>query len=81
MSKFAKVEGSNHLVRDKSSGAILNINSSEATLARERKQKRMLEKEKQNLLQQEVEFIKKDVSEIKDLLNKILEVSNGHNSN
>lgn len=81
MPKYMKVDGNPDLVRDKNSGAILNINTSEASLARARKQTRKMQKEKEESLQQEVESIKKDVNEIKDLLNKILEVSNGHNSN
>jgi hypothetical protein len=80
MAKYMKVDGSPHLVRDKSSGAILNINNSEASLARARKLERKLQKEKNENLHREVESIKQDVNEIKDLLNRILEVTNGNNN-
>jgi wobble nucleotide-excising tRNase len=80
MAKYMKVEGNTSLVRDKASGAILNINNSEASQARLRKQQRMLAKEKHNELRDEVDEIKRDVNEIKDLLNKILEATNGSNN-
>jgi hypothetical protein len=76
-----KVDGNPDLIRDKTSGAILNINNNEASAARARKYTRKMQKEKEENLYIEVESIKKDVNEIKDLLNKILEVSNGNNSN
>lgn len=80
MAKYMKVEGNTSLVRDKASGAILNINNSEASQARQRKHQRMLAKEKENQLREEVDDIKRDVSEIKDLLNRILEATNGNNN-
>lgn len=80
MPKYMKVDGSPDLIRDKNSGAILNINTNEASSARARKHARKMQREKEESLQTEVESIKKDVNEIKDLLNKILEVSNGNNS-
>ena len=66
MNKFLKVEGHKDLVRDKATGVVLNINKSEAALARERKRIRK-EKEK------ELEDLKNEVGEIKQLLNKIIE--------
>jgi hypothetical protein len=81
MTKYMKVDGNPDLIRDKTSGAILNINNNEASAARARKYTRKMQKEKEENLYIEVESIKKDVNEIKDLLNKILEVSNGNNSN
>lgn len=61
-----KVEGHPGLVRDTNSGAILNINSSEIEAARERKK---LRKQKD----QEFENLKNEVSEIKELLLKLVE--------
>lgn len=61
-----KVEGHPGLVRDTNSGAILNINSNEINLARERK---ALRKQKD----QEFENLKNEVSEIKELLLKLVE--------
>ncbi len=66
MNKHISVEGHNDLVRDKNSGVILNINTKEVELARERKRKRKLQ-------EQELQNLKDEVSEIKSLLNKIIE--------
>ena len=66
MSRFIKVEGYKDLVRDEKTGVILNINKSDAALARERKRIRK-EKEK------EFDDLKNEVGEIKQLLNKIIE--------
>lgn len=68
--KLMNVKGHAGLVRDKGSGAILNINSNEMREARRRKK---LWKEQQ----EELDSLKTDVKEIKDLLNKILEATNG----
>lgn len=60
------VEGHPGLVRDTNSGAILNINSNEIQAARERKK---IRKQKD----QEFENLKNEVSEIKELLLKLVE--------
>jgi len=65
MSKV-KVEGHTGLVKDTKTGAILNINSTEVEQARERKR---LRKQKDK----EFEDLKHEVSEIKDLLHKLIE--------
>jgi len=65
MSKL-KVEGHDGLVRDNKSGAILNINTTEVEQARERKR---LRKQKEK----EFEDLKNEVSEIRDLLHKLIE--------
>ena len=66
MSNYIKVEGHPNLVRDKNSGVILNINKTELEANRIRKQK---QREKNN----EIEQLKNDVSEIKSMLNKLVE--------
>lgn len=63
---FIKVEGHTDLVRDKETGAILNINSSEAEKARERKRIRKTK-------DKEFEDLKNEVSEIKELLLQLVE--------
>jgi hypothetical protein len=63
---YIKVEGHPNLVRDKNSGAILNINKTEIEANRIRK-----EREKQK--NKEIEQLKNDVSEIKSMLNKLVE--------
>lgn len=67
------VKGHPGLVRDKSSGAILNINSNEISLARKRKKAWKQEQER-------VDNLEKDMNEIKTLLHKILEVTDGRNN-
>lgn len=80
MKKYLKVEGSLGLVRDPVSGAILNINNNEILKAKERKKLKQQEQEKASLLALEVEDLKNDVNEIKNLLKKLLEVNNGNNA-
>lgn len=72
MNKHIKVEGHNDLVRDRNSGAILNINRTAMTAARERKKLF-------NDRQQEIENIKRDVSDIKNILMKLVEDKHGNN--
>ena len=67
---YLKVEGNHNLVRDTSTGAILNINKDEISAARKRKLERK-QKEK------EFEELKNEVGEIKNMLNQIIEKLNG----
>jgi len=60
------VENGVGLARDKQTGSIININKEEIRQARERKE---LRKQKEN----EFEQLKTDVSEMKQLLNTIIE--------
>ena len=66
MKDYIEINGQPGLVRDTNSGAILNINSNEIEAARERK---ALRKQKD----QEFENLKNEVSEIKELLLKLIE--------
>ena len=66
MNSYIKVEAHPNLVRDKNSGVILNINKTELEANMIRKQK---QREKDN----EIEQLKNDVSEIKSMLNKLVE--------
>ena len=65
-----KVEGHNGLMRDKNTGAILNINSNEIDRIKELRQKQREAKASQ---EQEINQLKSDVSEIKMMLSKIVE--------
>ena len=67
---FIKVEGHRDLMRDNSSGAILNINKDEINAAKKRKLERR-QKEK------ELEDLKNEVSDIKNMLTKIIEKLDG----
>ena len=65
-----KVEGHNGLMRDRNTGAILNINSSEIDRIKELRRKQREAKASQ---EQEITQLKSDVSEIKMMLSKIVE--------
>ena len=67
---YKNVEGNIGLVRDTSTGAILNINKDEISAARKRKLER---KQKE----QEIVDLKNEVSEIKNMLNKLIEKLDG----
>ena len=60
------VKGNSSLARDLKTGAIININTQEINDARQRKLQKQKDKE-------EFETLKKDVAEIKQLLNKLIE--------
>ncbi len=64
--RHIKVEGETSFVRDGNTGAILNINKNEINAARERKRQRKIK-------EQELQDLKNDVSEIKELLVKLIE--------
>lgn len=66
MMKHIKIEGETSFVRDVNTGAILNINKNEINAARERKRQRKIK-------EQELQDLKNDVSEIKELLVKLIE--------
>ena len=70
---FMNVEGRTDIVRDKNSGAIISINSTEANYARERKYRQQLEQQEQRELKSDVDQLKNDISVIKDLLTKLAE--------
>lgn len=63
---YIKVKDHPNLVRDKRSSAILNIDNSSYNKYKQERDQKLQEKK-------EYEQLKKDVSEIKDLLLKILE--------
>ena len=64
--RYIQVEGNSGLVRDRTTGAILNANSTEIQKAR-------LKKNKEKQQEQEIQELKKDVSDIKVLLTKLVE--------
>ncbi len=67
---YKDVEGHSSLVRDASTGAILNINKDEISAARRRKLERK-QKEK------DFEDLKNDVTEMKSMLQKLIEGKDG----
>tara|TARA_B100000212_G_scaffold180746_1_gene136030 strand:+ start:39 stop:248 length:210 start_codon:yes stop_codon:yes gene_type:complete len=67
---YIKIEGHNGYVRDKKSGAVLNLNKSEIEAAKKRKQQRATK-------EQELDNLKNEVSDIKIMLTKIIEKLDG----
>lgn len=68
MSGYIKVDGSPNFARDRSTGAIININKDEMQKARLAKMARKQQ-------EQELQDLKNDVDEIKILLRQLLEKS------
>ena len=73
MSEYIRVEGHSHLMRDGTSGAIVNTNTNEMKQARIRKSSWKKQ-------QSEIKQLRNDLSEMKELLNQMIEVNNGRNS-
>ena len=73
MDSFIKVKGSSDFVRDKNTGAIININTKDMTASRYKKEAW----KKQN---EEFETLKNDVNDIKILLTKMVEKYGSNNS-
>ena len=67
---YVKIEGHNGYVRDKKSGAVLNLNKSEIEAAKKRKQQRATK-------EQELDNLKNEVSDIKSMLTKVIEKLDG----
>ena len=68
-----KVEGHTDLVRDKKTGAVININKTESDLARKRKYTWRMQQREQEKLKSDVDQLKNDISDIKDLLTQLVE--------
>ena len=68
-----RVEGKPGLARDPNSGAILNINSAEIRAAKARKIAMAQEEERKKQLIDDVEALKEDMLDIKELLLTIKE--------
>jgi hypothetical protein len=66
MKQYIPVAGNSSLARDPNTGAIVNINTQEINDARARKAARNKEK-------QEIQQLKTDVAEIKQMLAKLVE--------
>lgn len=66
MRKFARVEGSQNLVRDLHTGAILNTDKASIVQAKKAKALRQSKNE-------EVQHLKEEVREIKEMLTKLIE--------
>ena len=67
------IDGHSGYVKNTATGAVLNINKKEIMDARARKAKRRQEEQELQNMKETVNKLETDVSEIKDLLNKIAE--------
>lgn len=76
MSNHLKVDGHNNLVRDRRTGAILNTNKNEINVARKLSKINNEKQENINTLTEEVKNLKDDMSQIKDLLFRLVEDKN-----
>jgi hypothetical protein len=73
MDKFYRVEGHSQIVKNPMKGTLLNTNTAEIKNARRRKSIKQ-EKEKGQLrLEQEVQDLRSEMSEIKSLLKQLVE--------
>jgi len=69
--QYINVEGSNGLVRDQSTGAILNTNSNEIEMARKRKLLSKRKAEEFDNMKDDIKSLKDDMKDLKTLLTKI----------
>jgi hypothetical protein len=69
--KFFKVEGYSNLVRDESTNAIINTNMNEYENYKSLQQIKEQEKQKMETLENDVNKMKDDLSEIKNLLRSL----------
>ena len=70
---YIKIEDEVGYVKDKRTGAILNINRNEVEAARERKKLRKQQEQELEEMKGTVHDLKNEMSEVKELLNKIAE--------
>lgn len=77
INRYNKVQGHSDLVRDTSTGAILNTNKNEIARARELKEKKRQERQNMEALRNEVESMKQDFKDIKELLIRLVEEKDG----
>lgn len=73
MGRYKKVEGYPNLLKDEVTGAVINTNKKEVEIAKARKKKFREQSEMMNRVNDDVEGLKSDVKDIKDLLNKLIE--------
>ena len=73
---YAKVTGKDNLVRDEESCAILNVDNKGLNAYRAARDNRIKQLEKEERMENEIDNIKSDVSEIKNLLNELIKRTN-----
>ena len=73
MTRLLPIENNPAMARDKNTQAIVSINSDELAQARLAKKKRRKAAAEQEQLKQDVDLLKNELSEMKDLLKKLIE--------
>lgn len=73
MDKYQKVDGAESLFRDPNNGAILNVNIDEIKKAKQLKIERKKKALEFEAVQEDVETMKKDMADIKGLLQRLVE--------
>lgn len=73
MDKYQKVKGVESLFRDPNNGAILNVNVDEIRKAKQLKIERKKKALEFEAVQEDVETMKKDMADIKGLLQRLVE--------
>ena len=71
---YLKIEGHEGYVKDPNSGVVLNVNQEEIDAAKKRRSLRKQQEE-------DINNLKNEVSDIKNMLGKIIEKLDGSNSN
>ncbi len=69
---YAKVTGKENLVRDERNGAILNVDNNALKSYKMARDNRIKQLEKEEKMENEIDNIKSDVSEIKNLLTELI---------
>lgn len=70
---LVKVDGMPYLYKDVYNGTVINTNEEEIRLARERKRMRKEESIKKKAMENDIAELKKDFSELKELIKSMVE--------
>jgi|TARA_R110000823_G_scaffold84253_2_gene189634 prefoldin subunit 5 len=72
-SKYTKVEGQPHIVKDVGRGTFINTNTDEINSARRRKVHQLEKNQETTKIKNDIETLKDEMLDIKSLLKQILE--------
>ena len=71
--KFYKVEGHSNLVKNPDTGVILNVNTADIERAKKRKVAKLLKRESEKGIVNEVNQLRSDMNELKSMLQQLIE--------
>jgi len=71
--KFYKVDGHSNLVKNPNTGVILNVNTAELGRAKTRKTAKILKRESEQNIVNEVNQLRSDMDDIKSMLQQLIE--------